>query len=332
MTTTPASPEPADVDRPSPGRAGGDPPALEPAAVHRPSPEPAATEPALSPPTPPDLLATLARTFPQVAPSGLDVLARRGHVRAHPAGSVLCHQGEHEDSFCVILTGQLDVFVNHAAGREFATYLPAASTLGGLEYFTEEPRVADVVASEPVTVLEMTHEDLDAIAAEHPGVLKAIARELLVSLTQSRERFMELSATSARAAAGTEVFVSYAREDVDFARRLTNGLRRLEIPVWLDVFSIAPGKSWARQVGEALDRCPLMVLIVSPHSMASENSDDEWNYFLDKRKEVIPVLYEPAEIPFRLKKLQYVDFTGEFDSALTRLAVAIRGAAIASRG
>lgn len=313
MTTTPASPEPADV---------------EPRAL-----EPAAPEPAPSPPTAPDLLAVLERTFPLVAAAALDALARRGRVRTYPPGTVLCHQGEHEDSFCVILAGQLDVFINHAAGREFATYLPAASTLGGLEYFTTDPRVADVVASEPVTVLEMTHEDLDAIAADHPGVLKAIARELLVSLSQSRERFMELSATSRAAAAGTEVFVSYAREDVDFARRLTNGLRRLEVPVWLDVFNIVPGKSWARQVGEALDRCVLMVLIVSPHSMSSENSDDEWNYFLDKRKEVIPVLFEPAEIPFRLKKLQYVDFAAQaFDSALTQLTVAIRQAVAEARG
>lgn len=38
-------------------------------------------------------------------------------------------------------------------------------------------------------------EDLDAIAADHPGVLKAIARELLVSLSQSRERFMETKST-----------------------------------------------------------------------------------------------------------------------------------------
>ncbi len=82
-----------------------------------------------------------------------------------------------------------------------------------------------------------------------------------------------------------------------------------------------------------MDRCVLMVLIVSPHSMSSENSDDEWNYFLDKRKEVIPVLFEPAEIPFRLKKLQYVDFAAQaFDSALTQLTVAIRAAVAEASG
>lgn len=51
--------------------------------------------------------------------------------------------------------------------------------------------------------------------------------------------------------------------------------------------NITAGKSWARQVGEALDRCDTMLLVVSPRSIASDNSDDEWNYFLDKKKSVI---------------------------------------------
>ncbi len=99
----------------------------------------------------------------------------------------------------------------------------------------------------------------------------------------------------------------------------------MDVAVWLDVYAIEAGKSWARQIGEALDRCRAMVVVLSPASIASENSDDEWNYYLDKRKLVVPVLLESIDIPYRLNKLQYIDFsTQPFDEALTRLCVAIR--------
>jgi hypothetical protein len=121
--------------------------------------------------------------------------------------------------------------------------------------------------------------------------------------------------------------MSYARVDVDFAKEVTRGLRRLGIDVWMDVYSITAGKSWARQVAEALDRCAAMVVVMSPASMSSENSDDEWNYYLDKKRPVIPVLHETCDIPYRLNKLQYVDFVAQpKDQALTKLCAAIRGA------
>ncbi len=103
--------------------------------------------------------------------------------------------------------------------------------------------------------------------------------------------------------------MSYARADVEFAKELARGLRRLDVAVWLDVYDIEAGKSWARQIGEALDRCRAMVVVLSPASIASENSDDEWNYYLDKRKLVVPVAPRIHRHPYRLNKLQYVDFS-----------------------
>lgn len=275
----------------------------------------------------------LALRFPCVEPATLERLIEKATLRRYPARTVLCHQCEEENRFAVIVDGQVDIHMDEASGRTFVAYLRPGRSLGGLEYLTRTPRIADAVAAEDVTTLELSFDELDAVVRSDPEVLREISREIVGELLESQERFIQLSAASAAASHGRGVFLSYARADVEFAKRIELALRRLGIDVWLDVDSIEPGKSWARQVGDALDRCEVMVLVVSPRSMASENSDDEWNYFLDKRKPVIPVLHEPAEIRYRLNKLHYVDFvTQPFDSALTQLAVAVRRALRTPRG
>jgi hypothetical protein len=94
--------------------------------------------------------------------------------------------------------------------------------------------------------------------------------------------------------------------------------------VWLDVFRIEPGRSWARQIGEALDACQVLLVVLSPESVASENVDDEWNYCLDQKKSIVVVLHEPCKVPYRLSKLQYINFHGaDYDQALARLVATL---------
>ncbi len=270
----------------------------------------------------------LERRFERATSEGLEHLLRCATLHTYPTESVLCYQGQDEERFSIIIEGQLDIFMDQETGRTFVAYLQAGQSLGGLEYITRSTRVADAVASGPVTVLEMSFDDLDTVVRTDPEILREISQEIVTDLVKSQDRFMRLSSASEIGGGAHEVFISYARADVDFAKRLATGLRRFGLVVWLDVYSITAGKSWARQVGEALDRCELMLLILSPRSMASDNSDDEWNYFLDKKKHVIPALYEPTDVPYRLNKLQYIDFTTQpFDGALTQLVVAIRRAA-----
>jgi CRP-like cAMP-binding protein len=259
--------------------------------------------------------AVLQRRFERATPEALELLLRHSTLRTYPSQAVLCYQGQQEERFSIIVEGQLDIFMDQETGRTFVAYLRVGRSLGGLEYITRTPRVADAVAAEPVTVLEMSFADLDTVIRTDPEILREISRETVAELIESQDRFIRLSSASNADAAEHVVFISYARADVEFAKQLTAGLRRLGVMVWLDVYSITAGKSWARQVGEALDRCELMLLILSPRSMASDNSDDEWNYFLDKKKPVIPALYEQADVRYRLNKLQYIDFTTQpFDS------------------
>jgi hypothetical protein len=121
-------------------------------------------------------------------------------------------------------------------------------------------------------------------------------------------------------AAGTKTaFISYSREDAEFALRLAEDLKAAAAAVWLDQLDIAPGQRWAKAVQDALNDCPRMLVILSPASANSTNVDDEVSFALEEKKTVVPVLYRECRIPFRLRPIQYVDFTHDYDRGLKSL-------------
>ncbi len=54
--------------------------------------------------------------------------------------------------------------------------------------------------------------------------------------------------------------------------------------------------------------------------MASRNVEDEWQYALDQKKPVIPILLREAKVHFQLNRIQWIDFLlHPFDIALVEL-------------
>ncbi len=116
------------------------------------------------------------------------------------------------------------------------------------------------------------------------------------------------------------IFISYSRGDVDFARLLASALSDAGADVWIDVEDIPAGMKWSRAIQEGLDTAEAMLVVVSPQAMESHNVEDEWQYFMDQGKPVIPIWWKPAKMPFQLHRLQYVDFQGQsFDQGFTLL-------------
>lgn len=114
-------------------------------------------------------------------------------------------------------------------------------------------------------------------------------------------------------------FISYSREDSEFALRLAEDLKAAGAAAWLDQLDIAPGQRWARAVQDALNDCPRMLVILSPASASSTNVDDEVSFALEEKKTVIPVIYRDCKIPFRLRPFQYVDFRSDYPGGLEAL-------------
>jgi uncharacterized protein (UPF0218 family) len=118
-------------------------------------------------------------------------------------------------------------------------------------------------------------------------------------------------------------FFSYARKDSEFVLKLAQELRSAGANFWLDQLDIRGGQRWDRAVEEALEACHGMIAVLSPEAVASNNVMDEVSYALEKGKLVLPLLLRPCEIPFRLRRVQYVDFTADHEAGLAGLLKAL---------
>lgn len=121
------------------------------------------------------------------------------------------------------------------------------------------------------------------------------------------------------------VFISYARADgEDFATRLHDELEKSNFLMWLDRRDIKPGENWDLAIDEAIRHCWALMFVMTPGSVDSPNCHDEWSRALSFKRPVVPLLVRPSIPPLRLHRLQYIDFTQDFDRAFPRLVDHLR--------
>jgi hypothetical protein len=119
-------------------------------------------------------------------------------------------------------------------------------------------------------------------------------------------------------------FFSYSRKDSVFVKRLAMDLKNSNANVWLDQLDISPGSTWDDSVQNALNEAQGLIVILSNISVKSPNVMDEVSYALSRGKKVVPLMIEECQIPFRLARLQYVDFTKDYDSSFKQLIATLQ--------
>lgn len=119
------------------------------------------------------------------------------------------------------------------------------------------------------------------------------------------------------------IFFSYARSDSEMVLALAQRLRRDGRNAWVDQLDIAKGSRWDDAVERALQDCGCLLVLLSPASTGSHNVLDEVSYALESGKTVIPILLKPCNVPFRLKRFQYIDFSVEPEQGYGELAQAL---------
>jgi hypothetical protein len=92
-----------------------------------------------------------------------------------------------------------------------------------------------------------------------------------------------------------ELFISYAREDKEFVRRLHRALEAKGRKVWIDLESILPSAEWRQEIFEAVEAADAIVLIMSPHSATSKVCSDELSHAIQNNKRIIPILREDLD-------------------------------------
>lgn len=119
------------------------------------------------------------------------------------------------------------------------------------------------------------------------------------------------------------IFFSYSRDDSEFVLTLAKNLRQSGANIWLDQLDIKPGTRWDKSIEAALKNSSTLLVILSKNSVESTNVMDEVSFALEENKTVVPVLLEECDIPFRLRRLQFADFSKDQSKGLKTLAEAL---------
>ena len=107
----------------------------------------------------------------------LAVAAQCGFA-TYPAGATIMREGDPGSFACVILEGEVDVFVDLPAGQILMARIGRNRIIGELGVFTDMPRTATVVARTYLVVVRIEQGSLMRLSALFPSIGVAIIREL----------------------------------------------------------------------------------------------------------------------------------------------------------
>jgi len=86
----------------------------------------------------------------------------------------------------------------------------------------------------------------------------------------------------------TAVFLSYASQDADAARRICDALRSAGIEVWLDQSELRGGDAWDQQIRQQIRACALFIPVISAHTQARLEGyfRREWRLAVDRTQDM----------------------------------------------
>ncbi len=129
-----------------------------------------------------------------------------------------------------------------------------------------------------------------------------------------------------------QVFISYAREDEEAARRIYRDLIQLGAEPWLDKEAILPGQDWERAIKQAIRKSSFFIALISENSVGKRGYvQKELRAALEVLDEfppdsiyVIPVRIDDSEPQHdRLKKLHWVDLFPNYENALAKISASM---------
>src|ERR671911_1514254 len=125
-----------------------------------------------------------------------------------------------------------------------------------------------------------------------------------------------------------DVFISYAREDQDFVRRLQEALEEHDRETWIDWKDIPLTAKWKEEVFSAIENSDSFAAVISPDFIVSEPCREELDHAAHDNKRMVPLWHrdvDDEEVPPDLAAHQYVylrekdDFEDSFERLLEAL-------------
>src|SRR5829696_1918053 len=125
-----------------------------------------------------------------------------------------------------------------------------------------------------------------------------------------------------------DVFISYAREDQEFVRRLQDALEAHNRNTWIDWKDIPLTAKWKEEVFSAIDQADSFAAVISPDFIVSKPCQEELDHAAHDNKRMAPLWHRDVadeKVPPDLAAHQYVylrekdDFEDSFERLLEAL-------------
>jgi signal transduction histidine kinase len=157
----------------------------------------------------------IRRAFPEISHAEAVEMVALGEVHTYPSETILCHEGEIEAVFYVVLEGQVKVSkLINAEQERFLCYMAPGDFFGEMALIHNAPRAAKVISTQAVTVLEIKKVAFDNLVQHNSTVSMAMVREVSRRLRENND----LAVEDLRMKAGELASAYQKLAEVEFAR------------------------------------------------------------------------------------------------------------------
>ncbi len=130
-----------------------------------------------------------------------------------------------------------------------------------------------------------------------------------------------------------KVFISYAREDIETARRLCDDLRKAGADTWLDDDELIPGQNWKTEITKAIKKSRHFIALLSTNSVEKrgfvqtelKEAVKVLSEIPSKNIFIIPVRIDDCGIPDELTDFHCADLFPDYKKGFNKILRAIPG-------
>lgn len=141
-------------------------------------------------------------------------------------------------------------------------------------------------------------------------------------------------------------FISYAREDINTAKKIVKALKENNLDIWVDWQDIPNAQDWEKAIFTGIENADAFLFLISIDSVTSKICNEEIEYARKNGKRIIPVVISNAEeekkykdatditnkliYPHLIKLINALNFIfcrdhlGEFSQSIEQIKTAIR--------
>ena len=136
-------------------------------------------------------LARVSRLFEALDAQGRKSLLSLSHKIHHPAGAVICREGEPGGEFFVITKGEVRVTVDGLEGEKEVARLGHSQFFGEMAVLNGDKRTATCTAASDVDLVAFPSAAVEKILAQYPAAREALHKVGVLRSEDTMQKMME---------------------------------------------------------------------------------------------------------------------------------------------